>query len=471
MVSLYVGSPAAPAAAAPASTAPSPAPAPAAAAPAAAVSAASSEAAKKADAIARPHLPAAAAAASAGAARPPLAAINFPAGFLSSYLDDRDPTKYGGQQKEYLAKSEQAIRNTVRMIRSGVESQARLTDLFFKILQELCQARQKIAQESATEDAHEFGSLRTALEPSRLFATGLHHPYKEYNKVFMAQLQKMMSAMRHDLQTFTDRTRRNEERVLGRLCSFEVEVLDGPELAKRKWIELVDSEDLQRALKTDKSADEILNDRDLMKSLKDKHPELYKQATMSMCLTHLVTQYPAPKIISSNGRPVYDLSSDRANDNLKSLYVLGTLRLEMEGKLYAMSRYLTWMYQDTETDPIDQMAVRSTALIMHQDYFLIDPTLREISKMFEKAVLWNPRSDSLPELKNRVALFRFTYAHCMPSARGDGAIGDWLELALYYFHGFHKTRFNSAKLPCFEPLASITLSRYLATYPQIITVE
>ena len=83
--------------------------------------------------------------------------------------------------------------------------------------------------------------------------------------------------------------------------------------------------------------------------------------------------------------------------------------------------------------------------------------------------LWNKETDSLKELKNRVALIRFTYAHCMPSARGDGAIGDWLELALYRFHGFRKTEYNSERLPCFEPLVS--LSHYLKRYDEIIRVE
>jgi hypothetical protein len=33
---------------------------------------------------------------------------------------------------------------------------------------------------------------------------------------------------------------------------------------------------------------------------------------------------------------------------------------------------------------------------------------------------------------------------------GDGAIGDWLELILYRYHGFEKTQHNSSLLPCIE---------------------
>ena len=59
----------------------------------------------------------------------------------------------------------------------------------------------------------------------------------------------------------------------------------------------------------------------------------------------------------------------------------------------------------------------------------------------------------------------------MPSARGDGAIGDWLELAIYRFHVFNKTHHHSDTLPCFDPLASLSLSHYCGRYDNTITVE
>ena len=79
--------------------------------------------------------------------------------------------------------------------------------------------------------------------------------------------------------------------------------------------------------------------------------------------------------------------------------------------------------------------------------------------------------ETVEDLKDRVALFRFTFSHCMPSHRGDGAIGDWLELMIYRVHGFVNTRYNSEKLACFETLTSLSLSRYRREYDTIITVS
>ena len=58
--------------------------------------------------------------------------------------------------------------------------------------------------------------------------------------------------------------------------------------------------------------------------------------------------------------------------------------------------------------------------------------LQEMASAFQKAVLWDRRD--LFELKKLMALFRYGLV-CMPFARGTAAITEWLEAALYEYHG------------------------------------
>jgi hypothetical protein len=202
-----------------------------------------------------------------------------------------------------------------------------------------------------------------------------------------------------------------------------------------------------------------------MYRLKTEHNTLYQRLIMNIGLHDLSKSYPSPTRDQNGKIKAGNLK------NLKSHFALATVRLEINSKLFSLSRYLTWMYVDEATDPVERMLQNSVVRIIHQDNFLIDDTLQAIAELFEKAVRWDNKTESLDELKRKVALFRFTYAHCMPCCRGDGAIGDWLELALYRFHGFVNTEYNHDKLACFETLSSLSLSRYLKRYNSIIDVK
>ena len=155
----------------------------------------------------------------------------------------------------------------------------------------------------------------------------------------------------------------------------------------------------------------------------------------------------------------------------KNIYVLGTLHLELEpDKIVCIARHLTWMYQDGEQDPVDRMREHSVNFVIHQDPFLIERTQNACSRIFADILAWDT-TKSLDSLKDNIALLRFVYGYSMPCNRGDGAVGDWLELALYRHHGFEHSKHNSKLLPCFELLSTIALSQYLQEYRKTIVVE
>jgi hypothetical protein len=388
---------------------------------------------------------------------------------LSSYLYQLAPDKYGNKQDDYLARSEFAIQETVLRMQNGVQAKEKLTDVFFEIQPKLSKIRHELAVDHSTEDAPLFGNFRAAPESPPCEEDGYISPltrfedsYKKYNRIFMEQLSKIMAPMKRTPKTFDQKEIQTEETILGIKNSCTVKILEGADLFP--LLDYPEDAELQSILNTKKSLTEIVKDYALMKELKIKDPKLYERCSMRSYFEYLKYSFPSPVRISNN-------TFQGNTDNLKNLYAIATVELEIDGNPVQMSRYLTWLYQDFKNDPVERMKNRSTAIVIHQDPFLIDPTLQEIAKVFEKCMLWNREKETLQDLKNRVFLFRFLYANCMPNSRGDGAIGDWLEIALYRFHGFAKTRHNSERLPCFEPLASLSLSHYLERYNQTITVE
>ena len=379
----------------------------------------------------------------------------------SNYITDRRPDFYGGQQAEYLEFADQTINDGVVQLRTGMGGKKDPSELFFELLGTYQRKRHEIALKHQTKNGEKFGEPRTGKDvPGVGFAlTGLYGQYEEYNTLFKEQLFPLIFKMSHNLREFYEKKTFVEETCLGRKIKFALEVKD---TAETKELTSPPTEaQVQAALGTDKSYEEIQNDYGLMLRLKKERPEWYQKLNMRRILDQLNIDFPSP----------FQSGICEGNmGNLKNLYVIGTLRIQIEDKMYAISRYVTWLYTDYSIDPVVRMMEHSKVYIVHQDTFLIDETLQEISRVFAKAVLWNKEKDSLKGLKETVALIRFLFAHCMPSSRGDGAIGDWLELTIYRYHGFSDTRYNPNKLPCFEALSTLFLSTYVRNYADIITV-
>lgn len=384
----------------------------------------------------------------------------------TNYIIERSPDFYGGKQEDYLKFADQSINEGIVHLTSGIGAKKNPSELFFELLHTYQENRHEIALRHQTPRAEYFGTPRISKQTPEagLALTGLYEKYETHNTLFKEQLAPLLSKMKHDLRGFSQKNTSVTEKCLGRVCKFAIEVKDA---AETKELTSPPSEaEVQAALGTEKSYEEIQNNYDLMLRIKTEHFDWYQKLTMHRVLYEIYKAFPSPKILSfEEGRCIGNTG------NFKNLYVIGTLRIQIGSKLYAISRYVTWLYTNYRTDPVDRMLEHSKVFIVHQDTFLIDETLQEISRIFADAVRWDHQKDSLQALKNNVALIRFLFAHCMPSARGDGAIGDWLELTLYRYHGFSNTRYNPNRLPCFEALSTLSLSQYLRNYEKTITVE
>lgn len=136
--------------------------------------------------------------------------------------------------------------------------------------------------------------------------------------------------------------------------------------------------------------------------------------------------------------------------------------IEFEGHKIPLSRYVLANQERSEIDKI------LPGTIVHQEGHLIQEMLDgPVMRMFTSAISWN-REEGVESLVKTMALFRFFFAHAMPFARGSAAIGEWLEKAIYLYHGFIDFEHEKSRLADLEAL-TLPLSDYLKEYPKTIT--
>ncbi|HSX37281.1 MAG TPA: hypothetical protein VLE95_00445 [Chlamydiales bacterium] len=357
----------------------------------------------------------------------------------------------------------------MNLIADEIANKTEPSIIYHKVVNTLQNARHEIALTHTPKEACYFGVRRddpqVHQEPYIPASTALFGPYEEYNTKYIEQLTNILANIPHNRTTFEKTARVVHETVMGKKCSFKVELLDGEELKKREYIQLPSTQELHAALKIqDKSPLEIAHDYNLMKRLKLEQKTLYDRLSMLNMFCRLLTNFPEPQDTNANQNAVIRYEP-------KDMYVLGTLRLETEpNKMVCMARHLTWMYRNSKQDPVDRMRKHSVNYVIHQDLFLIERTQKACSQIFARVLAWD-KTKSLDSLKDNIALLRFVYGNSMPCFRGDGAVGDWLELALYRHHGFEETKHNNNRLPCFELLATTSLSEYLKNYRDTISVK
>ncbi|MBA2367590.1 MAG: hypothetical protein H0V82_01025 [Candidatus Protochlamydia sp.] len=151
-------------------------------------------------------------------------------------------------------------------------------------------------------------------------------------------------------------------------------------------------------------------------------------------------------------------------DNRKSHWVLATSRLQIDSSMYALSQFLTYMHFDGIHDPVERMKGRSPITIIHQDMFLIEGTLKNISRIFEKAVLWDSKTKDLSILLDEVGLLRYIFAHSMCLLNGSAAVGEWFEETLYNYHGYKVFQVEADKACDLEALTARSLGCFMDVY-------
>lgn len=384
----------------------------------------------------------------------------------STYIIDRNPGKFGGQQADFVARSRAAIAMGLRKISETVKDEKNLTDLFFTLLNDFEALRGEIAHAHGTKDADKFGRKRAEDGVSDHYFTYLDQEYGDYGRKLLLLLQGHLRGMKIERKSPGREIKKIEDPTTG--STFEIEVLDYDDLVRHHWHAPIASEHLPEGFPIDllekKAQSQTLKPaerrklRGAFRQFKESAPELYKRFKMNTLILQIQHDFPSPKVTQLPGGGHH---IDGEEGNLKSFYVLGTARLMVGEKRFATTQYLTWLYRDFSMHPADRMLRDSTIMVIHQDVFLMQETLQEIARIFAKAVLWD-RQD-LNDLKRQVGLFRAYFAHNMPCERGSAAMGDWFEALLYAMHDY-EVEHEHKKMVDLETLTTPLLSVFLKNY-------
>ena len=413
---------------------------------------------------------------------------------FSNYLYDIDPNKYfeKDKQEDYLQQAMGAVNTGLKDLQGIRGSQRGFHDAFYGIWRKFSNIRNKIAAKHGTDDNELFGLSRLKVHHSAgsCGTTPLTDAYAEYNNLCQDRIRVVLRSMKYHWSGFTQ----NKTEIDGRKFSLTVEVMNKADV-RAKAPELAE---IQKALGQNVTFRQLAVQPELPKRIYERNIEIHNRAHLSGRVAIMKWAFPdirqssgiqflvgctiaglalnsfdfSPVFLAITLITVYAMALLVRDERRKTHYVLTTVGLQInEKRNLPLGGHLTWMQVDGLKDPIEDMRGRSITFVMHQDVYLINETMKEIAKMFEACILWDKGKQTIRELKDRVAMFRFVYAYCMPNYRGDGAIGDWMEILIYRFHDFPGAHHNSETLPCFEPLSALTFEQYQERYGPTIEIE
>ncbi len=394
-------------------------------------------------------------------------------GYTPGYVYSINPSKYGGHQDDYVNQANIAIEYVVDRLKSATEGSKDLIYEFHYSLNYLASLRKLLAKRHGTEDAEAFGYMRTKgkIEGSDYFSTCLppktglfSEEYKRYNELAINRLTDVMRSMFSEGKVL-EKSKTIEEVVLGRKVIFNIQLIDRKCIVDHKWNTPVEVYELPEEIKGSerRPMEEYLKDIDFLRKLSIVSPDIYEREKMCSNIQFLNECFPQRIMVPHPSG--FDML-ERVEDNFRSHIILATTSMEIDGRIYDLSRLLTWAFTSKNEDVLSRMKRVSKVIISHQDTLIVDDMLNEISKVFKKIIEWD-RQDK-EQLINDMAMFRYLFSHCMPFSRGSAAVAEWLETAIYKYHGFNTSVEGLLDL---EAFSSLTLSEFLQNYKSHVSLE
>lgn len=140
---------------------------------------------------------------------------------ISTYIVDREPGKFGGQQDDYAQRVETIVLAAAEDFRVAIDANQNLQELFHKTLNNFALARSQIAIDHGTKDAEQFGERRDQVDSDRfsfLTTTTLGGVYREAHDLLKPYFKKHLNAMH---QTADTTLKVQEETCFGRGNYYE----------------------------------------------------------------------------------------------------------------------------------------------------------------------------------------------------------------------------------------------------------
>ncbi len=371
---------------------------------------------------------------------------------ISTYIIDRVPNRFGNKQAEYLAESKRIVAEGTKKVQTVIANRGDLRKGFMDLLEFLEERRNAVAIASGIPNARDYGMRRDredALKEGFLHSYTIltRDAYQEYGDKKLVDLQKRLTEIPQIAHQFSrTKLEKREPDCLGRQSDFEIEIVSNEEIKKRDWLSPPKYETSRKANKV--VTNKALTVKEQLKCLSQVVPELWNQERMQFSINGLNRLYPSVE---------------------KTHFVVATARLQINGKLSPISKYITWLNCNGKEDPVALMTGKSKIYILHHDCVRLDETLRDIAAIFEKAVQWKKGSESVKELKDPVGLLRYLFGNAMPEFHGSGAIGEYLENIVYCgIHGFD-LKYADDKSIDLEALTS-SLPEFMKGYDTAVTL-
>lgn len=380
---------------------------------------------------------------------------------------------YGPGHLCYDDRSKDVVKSALTQLQATPMNPSNINELFFQLIGSFGSARNAIARESNSPNFERFGKKRTDPNPIIMaYAnTLLMAQYESYAEGILVLFAQCMEKL--DLSK--PQSNREMQVIKDGNYSFEFQVLEREDMLKAKmgivpaYNEMPIEFRSHVTLGSKDMRDSAVKSTYISRELKRELPTVYHQTILSGLLLKVDRDYPfVPKLL---GLPQYQEIAHKTG--MESLFLQGIARVKVEGKMFATSKFFSWINFNsadrkamTTNTFIENMKASSKIIVLHQDQFLIDSTLKEIASIFTRAVLWDKKEDQ--DLIKLMAKFRHLFANCMPYFRGSAGISEWFEKLVYRYHNKNVEYHQSVDLVA---LTTPIFSKFLQQYSTIVEVS
>lgn len=348
---------------------------------------------------------------------------------MSLYALQTNPLLYKKDYLDYAKESQKIVKNAAERIQAAVLNRESLTDLFFSLIHTMAEERQRLAKKHSLEDAEQYGLRRDSSGVSSIACTA---QFTEGNTPFDQRIISLMHEHLKPLRNAPLTPEKSSVEVAYPSCCdrkfvTQYEVID-PEnknsltskLTVEDYADMFTEGEIDLELGLPSAMEELLKNKAKLRKVKSHLPELYKKFKLSYCFKDIQTSNPHATIKN---------------------WILATNRIELDGKMVALSQYLTWT-----PDHFNRLA---STMIIKQDALLIEFMLQKIAVVFEQAMRCH--HNNLDQIKKHMALFKYLFIHAAPFIRGTSAISEWIEQAVYQYKTYD-LKYYKDKMPSFEAL-------------------
>jgi|GEM_PF-2728240 hypothetical protein len=191
---------------------------------------------------------------------------------------------------------------------------------------------------------------------------------------------------------------------------------------------------------------------------------IYKETDKTEVFTHLrnLNQEMYNKIVLANVVLSIKNSLSCNKTKLGPILQITTYLESAFDKRKILSDYFTGINIDSSFFSAKEQHMQPIHFV-HQAPFLIDETLDLVAEIFAKAFVWKKKI-GLQYLTIHIGLIRYLLTHIAPFKRGSAAISDWIETALYRYHGF--SDFQPSRQTDLKAISLLRLDHFMDYYQQ-----